>query len=79
MSKKLYLVKLTGNDVFTDFNYKKSFVVAEDPHEAYELVRSHLEDKDWGTESERELFEIALIAHEEDDNSVGAKLFYKQD
>ena len=57
---KLYKVSLRG---FIDQPMiRTSFVIANDPHQAYQRVRKFLDEQDYGFSKDRELDSIQLIA-----------------
>lgn len=56
---KLYLVKLRGMSVG---GHKESYVVANEPSEAYKTVRKFLDEKKWGFDDDRELLSVELLA-----------------
>ena len=57
MTKKLYTVTIRGGHESGGPDYHKTFVVAESPNEAYDLVNSKLCFTD-----ERELESVTLLA-----------------
>lgn len=60
---KLYKVTLKGmNYSSTGVIYGSSYVVAEDPNEAYKKVRKFLDENGIGFSKDRELDKIELIA-----------------
>ena len=58
---KLYLVKLRGMQTSA---YGKAYVVAKDPTDAYEKVRTRLDIEDVGYSQDRELESIELLAED---------------
>lgn len=74
-NNKLYLVKLRGLTSPTDVELNKTYVVAKDPTEAYEKIRTWLDDKDYGFAHEREMESIELIAEDYEFTDVKTMLF----
>ncbi len=73
---KLYRVTLKGMTCSsTDTNYGISFVVAEDPTQAYERVKKFLTDDDIGFSKDREMDKIELIADEYRFSDCGTILY----
>lgn len=73
---KLYIVRLKGMKTSsTGTVWGESYVVANDPTEAYEKVKAHLVEKKIGFEKERELDSITLIADAKDYSNIGIKLY----
>ncbi len=72
---KLYLVTLRGlrNPVGVDLN--TSYVIANNPDEAYTKVRIFLDAKGLGYRHERELDSIRLLAEDYDYTDVRVRLF----
>lgn len=63
--KKLYKVTLRGMTYSaTGVIYGVSFVVANDPQHAYQVVKKDLEKRDIGYASDRELSNVELIAED---------------
>jgi len=61
--KKLYRVTLRGMTYnSTGVAYGLSYVIAENPDEAYKKVRKFLDDNNLGFSEDRELDKIELIA-----------------
>jgi hypothetical protein len=56
---KLYRIKLLG---FQTTNIGVSYVVAENPSEAWEKILNFLNEKDYGFKNEREFDTIELLA-----------------
>lgn len=74
--KKLYKVILRGmNNCSTGISYGSSFVVAKNPHEAYEKVRDFLDTNDYGFRKDRELDRVELIADNNPHTDLGTLLF----
>jgi len=64
---KLYRVKLRGMQTsYSGTRYGDSYVVADDPSRAYEIVKSYCKKADVGFDNERELHEVTLVAEEGD-------------
>lgn len=61
-SLRLFKVTLKGVHGTTGTDYHTSFVVAQDPTEAYQRVRSFLDENDLGFVDQREMDRIELIA-----------------
>lgn len=55
--------------------YGISYVVAEDPTEAYNKIRKFLDDNDIGFDSDRELDTVELIAHNAEYPECKIKLY----
>lgn len=55
--------------------YGTSYVVAQDPTSAYNIVRNHIDDKNYGFVDLRELEKIELIAEDYEYTHTGSKLF----
>ena len=55
---KLYLVVLCGTSLG---DHRKTYVVANNPDEAYKTVRKFLDEKNLGFENDRDLFSVELI------------------
>lgn len=73
MTDKLYKITLQGCHPC----YNKSYVVAEDPTSAYQMVRDYLDGEDIGYTGGRELKSVELIAENEDYPECEHKLFIK--
>ena len=73
---RLYKVTLTGmiNSV-SGVSYGESYVIAEDPNEAYLKVRSFLNENNIGLKVHRELKSIELLADEYQYNHTGTMIF----
>ena len=56
-------------------SYGESYVIAEDPNEAYLKVRSFLNENDIGLKIHRELKFIELLADEYQYNHTGTMIF----
>ena len=56
MTKKLYRITLRG--------YYTVYVVAKDTGEAYRIVRSDLDKRDYGFSNDREMKNIELLAED---------------
>jgi hypothetical protein len=73
---KLYRVKLQGMTSNIDGPaYGISYVVADNPTEAYYKVKNFLDDKDIGFDREREMGSIELIADENQYGNCGTILY----
>lgn len=72
---KLYKITLTGLYETNSIRCNPSFVVASDPAEAYNKVRNHLDNKDYGFKKDRGLKNIELIAEAKEYPDCGAMLF----
>ena len=60
---KLYRVKLRGMQHSTvSTRYGISYVVAEDPTKAYNLVKKYVDDEDLGFSQDREMESVELLA-----------------
>lgn len=75
---KLYRVKLTGIHGTTSTNYNESFVVADNPAEAYEIVREYLNKEDIGFSRERCLDTVKLVAEQCSYPECRTMLFIKE-
>ena len=76
MSLKLYKVTCKGMTTsFTGCAYGVAYVVASDPTEAYEKVRTDLEKQDLGFRKDRELDRIELLAENTDYPDCGLRLY----
>jgi len=62
MTKKLYAVTIRGGHSATGVDYHESFVVAESPNEAYDLVKNFLDNSKLCFTDERELESVTLLA-----------------
>jgi len=62
MTKKLYTVTIRGGHESGGPDYHETFVVAESPNEAYNLVRGFLDERKLCFQDERELECITLLA-----------------
>lgn len=69
---KLYRVKLRG---FCASPVQASYVVADNPDEAYRRVRDELDRRDYGFDSDRELDSIELLAEAKQYTDTPAELF----
>lgn len=74
-TNKLYLVTLRGLTSATGVQHKETFVVAKDPTEAYQKIRTWLDDKDYGFTHERELDNVKLLAEDYEYTDVKTMLF----
>ena len=72
---KLFLVTLKGLSSITGMSYHSSYVVAEDPTQAYLKIRNKLDKKDYGFKYERELDSIKLLADTDEYSDVRTPLF----
>lgn len=73
---KLYEIHCKGMTYsVTGVIHGKAFVVATNPDEAYKKLRKHLDDKNLGFTSERELEQIILVAEAYDYTDVKIQLF----
>ena len=62
---KLYRVKLRGMQTnITGIAYGVAYVVANDPQEAYNKVRTAVDEEDLGFRDERELSSVELLAED---------------
>ena len=63
---KLYRVLLRGMTLGTgaSVSYGDSYVVAENPNDAYLIIKKFLDNGDLGLEHERELKSVELIAEQ---------------
>ena len=59
---KLYKVKLRGLKYSAGTNYGESYVVANNPSEAYDKVRAFVLEKNLGFASDREMESVELLA-----------------
>ena len=72
----LYRVKLRGMQTSrTGMAYGDSYVLANDPSEAYQKVRKFLDKAEIGFPREREMTLIELLASEDQDNDTGKMIF----
>lgn len=72
IKNKLYLVTLRGmTSNSAGIAYGSSYVVAENPDEAYKKVRKFLDDNDLGFEKDREMRSVELLADSYRYNNVG--------
>lgn len=62
MTKKLYTVTIRGGHESGGPDYHKTFVVAESPNEAYDLVKNFLYNSKLCFTDERELESVTLLA-----------------
>lgn len=67
MTIKLYKVNLTG--------LSSSYVIAQNPDEAYNKVRKFLDDKNFGVPKDRCLYTIELVAENYQHTECGTQLF----
>jgi hypothetical protein len=76
---KLYLVKCRGmNGGFGhQISHGLCYVVADNPGEAYEIVRNNLNSRDLGFSDERELHSVTLLAEERNYPKCGTPLHIK--
>ena len=76
-TKKLYIVTLKGMRFSYSGNIVRgiSYVIAENPDEAYKKVRNYLDKKDIGYAGERTLEKIELIAEDYEYTFTGHLLF----
>ena len=73
---KLFKVRLKGMTYSSTGNvWGESYVIANDPTEAYEKVKAHLIEKKVGFDKDRELDTVQLIADEKDYAPAGFKLY----
>jgi len=71
----LYRVKLRGmQSSRTGIAYGDSYVLAEDPTEAYQKIRKFLDEADLGSLRDRELESLELLANTEG-YSIGRMVF----
>lgn len=77
MSFKLYLVTCKGMhyDSIRGGGHGIAYVVARNPHEAYGVLRDHLDSEDLGFRRERELETVKLIAEDKKYADCGTSLF----
>ena len=74
--KRLYRVTLRGMTMCaTGVSYGVSYVVADDPTSAYDMVRKMLDEKDIGFKREREMASIELIAENYGFTDTGCVLY----
>ncbi len=74
--KKLYRVTLKGMTYSsTGVIHGVSYVVAENSDEAYQKVRTFLDEKDFGFSGDRELDKVELIADTSQYTDVKTMLF----
>ncbi len=76
MSDKLYKITLQGLQS-TKPQMNISYVIAEDPTSAYDMVREFLDDEDYGHVEDRGLQTIELVAENSNYPNCGVKLFKK--
>ena len=62
MTKKLYTVTIRGGHNAPETDYHESFVIAESPNEAYDLVRNFLDERKLCFPDQRELESITMLA-----------------
>lgn len=67
---KLYMIDLRSRHA-----YSPAYVVANDPTEAYNKLRKHLDDTEYGTGQDRELVAVHQIAAAPEHCSTIPKLF----
>jgi len=73
---RLFRVNLRGFGGFTTgVNYQSSYVIAENPDEAYQKVRRWLDKKDYGFYKDRELASVELLADDHEYTEIGVRLF----
>ena len=60
-TNKLFRVTLKG---FHGSPWHEPMVVAKDPTEAYEKIRTRLDEEDYGLSAHRELVSVTLLAEE---------------
>lgn len=70
--KKLFRVNLRG---LKSSVFGSSYVIAQDSNEAYQKVRKHLDEKNYGFSKERELESVELIAENIDYTDTQKRLF----
>lgn len=74
-TKKLYRVELRGMTYNTTGPARGiSFVIATNPDEAYQKVKTYLDEKDYGFTQDRQLKAVELIAEAYDYTDVGTIL-----
>ena len=72
----LYRVKLRGmQSSVTGIAYGDSYVIANDPSEAYQKIRRFLDKANIGFHKERELKSVELLAGEDEYNDTGKMVF----
>ncbi len=74
-SMKLYLVTLQGLSGIVGRSYKNCYVCAHDPSEAYLIIRTWLDKKDYGFRKDRALDSIKWIADEDEFSECSVPLF----
>lgn len=75
-NKKLYKVTLRGfTSVSSGVNYKTSYVVADDPQQAYQAVLNDLNARDYGYVEDRELHSVELLAEDNEFTNVKTRLY----
>jgi hypothetical protein len=75
-NKKLYKVTLRGFTSFSSgMNYKTSYVVADDPQQAYQAVLNDLKTRDYGFPEDRELHNVELLAEDSKFTNVKTRLY----
>ena len=76
MSIKLYRVTCRGMKTSaTGTSYGISYVLAENPTEAYDTVRAYLDKHELGFSKDRELESIELIAENSDYPDCGTRVY----
>ena len=74
---KLYKVEVRG--LFgIGMNYNESYAVADNPDEAYKIVREFLDKNGIGHESNRGMLSVELLADTKDDNDTNTMLFIRE-
>ena len=75
--KKLYIVELKGLTINSSGGkaFGKSYVVAENPNDAYKTVKEYLDKIEYGYSGDRELHSITQIAETDQYGNLGMMLF----
>jgi len=77
-SNKLYRVTLRGTTYSFSrggMDYATSYVIAEDPSQAYEKVKKKLDEYNVGSSNDRELDKIELLASDHRFNNIQTLLY----
>jgi len=76
MGVKLYKVECRGMvHEIVDMAHGIAYVIAENPEEAYRKVRNHLDAKNLGFASDREMKTIELLAEDDEYPLCGIRLY----
>ena len=76
MRTSLFLVRCRGMQTALGgkAGHGTAYVIAKDPREAYEKVRASLDRRDLGTDSDRQMLSVELLAEDYDYSPI-AKLY----